>query len=78
MTAFDFSTLAPKASASKPGLPTIAIPTTSGTASETNGGGLVTDTQTNPANHRKLTFSNPSVRPRTIFVGPDPHCRHAV
>ena len=66
----DFSTLAPKASASKSGLPTIAIPTTSGTASETNGAGLITDTMTNPSNHRKLTFSNPTVQPKTILLDP--------
>jgi len=66
----DFSTLAPKAQASKPGLPTIAIPTTSGTASETNGGGLITDTTTNPKVHRKLTFSNPSVAPVAILLDP--------
>ena len=66
----DFGTLAPKAQASKPGLPTIAIPTTSGTASETNGGGLITDTTTNPKVHRKLTFSNPSVAPVAVLLDP--------
>jgi len=66
----DFGTLAPKAQASKPGLPTIAIPTTSGTASETNGGGLITDTLTNPKVHRKLTFSNPTVAPVVILLDP--------
>ncbi|MEY3615808.1 MAG: hypothetical protein RLZZ518_809 [Actinomycetota bacterium] len=66
----DFGTLAPKAQASKPGLPTIAIPTTSGTASETNGGGLITDTLTNPKVHRKLTFSNPSVAPAAVLLDP--------
>ena len=66
----DFGTLAPKAQASKPGLPTIAIPTTSGTASETNGGGLITDTSTNPKVHRKLTFSNPTVAPAAILLDP--------
>ena len=66
----DFGTLAPKAQASLPGLPTIAIPTTSGTASETNGGGLITDTLTNPKVHRKLTFSNPTVAPVTILLDP--------
>ncbi|MFZ9356232.1 MAG: iron-containing alcohol dehydrogenase family protein, partial [Ilumatobacteraceae bacterium] len=66
----DFGTLAPKAQASKPGLPTIAIPTTSGTASETNGGGLITDTLTNPQVHRKLTFSNPTVAPVAILLDP--------
>ncbi len=66
----DFGTLAPKAQASKPGLPTIAIPTTSGTASETNGGGLITDTLTNPKVHRKLTFSNPTVAPVVVLLDP--------
>jgi alcohol dehydrogenase class IV len=66
----DFATLAPKAQASKPGLATIAIPTTSGTASETNGGGLITDTTTNPKVHRKLTFSNPTVAPVAILLDP--------
>jgi alcohol dehydrogenase class IV len=66
----DFATLAPKAQASMPGLATIAIPTTSGTASETNGGGLITDTTTNPKVHRKLTFSNPTVAPVAILLDP--------
>ena len=65
----DFSTLAPNFSASKPSLPTIAIPTTSGTASETNGAGLITDTS-DPAHHRKLLFVNPLLRPRTILLDP--------
>ncbi len=62
----DFSTLAPASFPTAPGLPTIAIPTTSGTASETNGGGLITETAT----HRKLTFSNPDVRPKSIILDP--------
>lgn len=66
----DFATLMPKAAATNPGLPTIAIPTTSGTASETNGGGLITDTTTNPKVHRKLTFNNPSIRPVTVLLDP--------
>ncbi|MFM7894051.1 MAG: iron-containing alcohol dehydrogenase family protein, partial [Actinomycetota bacterium] len=66
----DFGTLAPKAQASKPGLPTIAIPTTSGTASETNGGGLITDTTPNPKVHRKLPFRTPRVAPVAILLDP--------
>lgn len=64
--AIDFATLAPSRVAERDGYPTIAIPTTSGTASETNGGGLITDT----AAGRKLTFSHPSLRPRTVLLDP--------
>ncbi len=64
--AIDFSTLAPSQVAERNGYPTIAIPTTSGTASETNGGGLITDTTAG----RKLTFSHPSLRPRTVLLDP--------
>nr|MDJ0786436.1 iron-containing alcohol dehydrogenase [Myxococcota bacterium] len=56
----DFATLAPAAQASAPCIPTVAVPTTSGTASETNGGGLITRS----ADHRKLTFTHPDVKPR--------------
>ncbi|MFM8908482.1 MAG: hypothetical protein ACKOIZ_12965, partial [Actinomycetota bacterium] len=35
-----------------------------------NGGGLITDTTTNPKVHRKLTFSNPSVAPVAILLDP--------
>ena len=63
----DFATLAPGSFPSAPGLPTIAVPTTSGTASETNGGGLITETAT----QRKLTFSNPDVRPKSIILDPE-------
>lgn len=62
----DFATLAPAAQVSAPCIPTIAVPTTSGTASETNGGGLITRT----ADHRKLTFSHPDVRPKAIVLDP--------
>ncbi len=62
----DFATLAPAAQASAPCLPTIAVPTTSGTASETNGGGLITRS----ADHRKLTFSHADVKPRAVVLDP--------
>ena len=62
----DFATLAPPAQPTQPGLPTIAVPTTSGTASETNGGGLITRSE----DHRKLTFSNPDVQPRAVILDP--------
>ncbi|WP_419945756.1 iron-containing alcohol dehydrogenase family protein [Candidatus Poriferisodalis sp.] len=62
----DFATLAPPARASAPCVPTIAVPTTSGTASETNGGGLITRNE----DHRKLTFSHPDVRPRAVVLDP--------
>ena len=62
----DFATLAPAAQATAPCLPTVAVPTTSGTASETNGGGLITRT----VDHRKLTFSHPDVRPRVVILDP--------
>jgi len=62
----DFNTIAPAAQASAPCVPTVAVPTTAGTASETNGGGLITRT----ADHRKLTFSHPDVKPRAIVLDP--------
>ncbi|MCY4175472.1 MAG: iron-containing alcohol dehydrogenase [Acidimicrobiaceae bacterium] len=62
----DFATLAPAAVLSAPCLPTIAVPTTSGTASETNGGGLITRSE----DHRKLTFINPDVQPRAVVLDP--------
>ncbi|MEM7412813.1 MAG: iron-containing alcohol dehydrogenase [Myxococcota bacterium] len=62
----DFSTLAPAVRVSAPCVPTVAVPTTSGTASETNGGGLITRS----ADHRKLTFSHPDVKPRAIVLDP--------
>ena len=62
----DFGTLAPAAQVSVPPLPTVAVPTTSGTASETNGGGLITRT----SDHRKLTFSHPDVRPQVVVLDP--------
>ncbi|MCH2185296.1 iron-containing alcohol dehydrogenase [Myxococcota bacterium] len=62
----DFSTLAPPVRVSAECLPTIAVPTTSGTASETNGGGLITRS----ADHRKLTFSHPDVQPRAVVLDP--------
>ena len=62
----DFSTLSPAARATETCVPTIAVPTTSGTASETNGGGLITRTE----DHRKLTFAHPDVQPRSIILDP--------
>lgn len=62
----DFTQLSPAAQVSEPPIPTIAVPTTSGTASETNGGGLITRSE----DHRKLTFSNDDVRPRVVVLDP--------
>ena len=62
----DFATMAPAALPSEPCIPTIAVPTTSGTASETNGGGLITRGK----DHRKLTFTHPDVQPRAVVLDP--------
>ena len=62
----DFATLAPAAMPTARCLPTIAVPTTSGTASETNGGGLITRSE----DHRKLIFSHPDVQPRVVVLDP--------
>ena len=62
----DRNTLAPAGKPTAPCLPTIAVPTTSGTASETNGGGLITRSK----DHRKLTFVHPDVQPRAVLLDP--------
>ena len=62
----DMSRIAPPMRTSAPCVPTVAVPTTSGTASETNGGGLITRSE----DHRKLTFSHPEVQPRAIVLDP--------
>jgi alcohol dehydrogenase class IV len=64
--AIDFATLAPRAVPTAAPWPTIAIPTTAGTASETNGGGLITETAT----QRKLTFNHDGVLPRAVLLDP--------
>lgn len=48
-------------------LPLIAIPTTSGTASETNGAGVLTDESEN----RKIFISNPLTRPAVSLLDPE-------
>lgn len=48
-------------------LPLIAIPTTSGTASETNGAGVLTD----EAAMRKIFVSSPLVRPAVALLDPE-------
>ena len=62
----DFSRLSPAARVSGPSIATIAVPTTSGTASETNGGGLITRLD----DHRKLTFSHDDVQPKVVVLDP--------
>jgi alcohol dehydrogenase len=62
----DFSTLASARRPERAPYPTVAIPTTSGTASETNGGGLITDTES----QRKLTFSSDAVKPGAVLLDP--------
>ncbi len=62
----DLARLAPAAQATAPAIPTIAVPTTSGTASETNGGGVITRI----ADHRKLIFSYDDVLPKVVILDP--------
>jgi len=62
----DFSTLAPPRFPTAPARSVVAVPTTSGTASETNGAGIVTDTTAG----RKLAFTNDDVRPRRVLLDP--------
>lgn len=62
----DMSTLAPAKNVSGPTVTTIAVPTTSGTASETNGGGLIT----RESDHRKLGFSGATALPEVIILDP--------
>ncbi len=49
-----------------PGLPVVAVPTTSGTGSETNYFGVITD----PINERKFYIGHPSVRPIASVLDP--------
>jgi alcohol dehydrogenase len=49
-----------------PGLPVIALPTTAGTASETNGFGVFAD----PETHRKVYLGNVSTMPRAAILDP--------
>ena len=62
----DFATLGSARQPERTPYPTFAIPTTSGTASETNGGGLITDSSA----HRKLMFNNDDVKPTAVMLDP--------
>jgi alcohol dehydrogenase len=50
-----------------PGLPVLAIPTTAGTGSETNGFGVFTDTETG----RKIYLGNATVQPFAALLDPE-------
>ncbi|MCC5953228.1 MAG: iron-containing alcohol dehydrogenase [Acidimicrobiia bacterium] len=62
----DFSSLVPPAFPEHDGYPVIAVPTTAGTASETNGAGVITDV----AEGRKVTFMADSVKPKVVLLDP--------
>jgi alcohol dehydrogenase len=63
----DLRSVVPTKVPSTPALPIIAIPTTSGTASETNGGAVLTDEST----HRKLIFSSTASVARETLLDPE-------
>lgn len=65
----DRQTLAPKKFATGKVPPIIAVPTTSGTASETNGAAIVTFQDTN--GDRKLIFDNPLGKARLVVLDPE-------
>lgn len=50
----------------RPGLPIVAVPTTAGTAAETNGFGVITD----PIEERKFYIGHDSVKPRRCVLDP--------
>lgn len=50
----------------RPGLPIVAVPTTAGTAAETNGFGVITD----PVEERKFYVGHGSVKPRRCLLDP--------
>lgn len=50
----------------RPGLPVVAVPTTSGTGSETNGFGVILD----PASARKFYLGHASARPKVAVLDP--------
>lgn len=51
----------------RPGAPMVAVPTTAGTGSETNGFGVIDD----PEAGRKIYVGHDSVVPRTVILDPD-------
>jgi alcohol dehydrogenase len=51
----------------KPGLPVVAVPTTAGTGSETNGWGVIDD----PEAGRKFYIGHQSVSPRFVILDPE-------
>lgn len=63
----NLATMAPKRRNTATPLPVIAIPTTSGTASETNGAAVLTD----EAQQRKLIFSNPGAAAALTILDPE-------
>jgi alcohol dehydrogenase class IV len=56
-----------RASPGRPGLPLIAVPTTSGTGAETNGFGVIED----PVAHRKVYIGHGSVQPLVSILDPE-------
>jgi choline dehydrogenase len=65
----DMMSMLPTKAPAADALPIIAIPTTSGTASETNGGAVLTDDSL--PDHRKLIFSAPSALAKLTILDPE-------